>query len=320
MRRQLAARLAQSLIVVIIVTTISFFVIRSAPGDPFSYESTTITPAIRDHWREQFGYNRPLPVQFIRYVTSVAHGELGYSFQMHEPVAVALAAAVPRTLLLTGLALGLSFLFGIIIGVLQATHRDGWFDRVTSAVLLFFYSLPDFWAALMILLLFAYWWPVLPAGNIVDPVMHDYMGGWEALVDRLRHLALPVLSFTLLTMAGITRYQRAAMIETLPMDFIRTARAKGLSERRIVWRHALRTALTPMVALLGLMLPALLGGALFIEKVFAWPGMGLLAAGAVAARDYDLVTATVIAGSVMVVIGSFFADLLHMAIDPRVRE
>ncbi len=320
MRRQLAARLAQSLIVVIIVTTISFFVIRSAPGDPFSYESSTITPAIRQHWREQFGYDKPLPTQFVRYVVSVAHGELGYSFQMHEPVSEALATAVPRTLLLTGISLALSFVIGVIIGVLQATHSGGWFDRLSSAVLLFFYSLPDFWGALMILLMFAYWWPVLPAGNIVDPVLHGYMGGWDAFVDRARHLVLPVLSFTLLTMAGITRYQRAAMLETLPMDFIRTARAKGLSERRIIWRHALRNALTPMVALLGLMLPALLGGALFVEKVFAWPGMGLLAAGAIAARDYDLVTATVIVGSVMVVIGNLLADLLHLAIDPRVRE
>jgi peptide/nickel transport system permease protein len=319
-RRQLAARLAQSLIVVLVVTTISFFVVRSAPGDPFSYESSTITPAIRDHWRQQFGYDRPLPVQFARYVVSVAHGQLGYSFQMHEPVSAALAAAIPRTLLLAGLSLGLSFVGGVIIGVLQATRRDTWFDRISSGVLLFFYSLPDFWAALMILLLFAYWVPILPAGNIVDPVLHDYLGGWDAAIDRLRHLVLPVLSFTLLTMAGITRYQRSAMLETLPADFIRTARAKGVPERQIIWRHALRTALTPMVTLLGLMLPALLGGALFVEKVFNWPGMGLLAANAISGRDYDLVTATVIAGSIMVVIGNFVADLLHIVVDPRIRE
>jgi peptide/nickel transport system permease protein len=320
MRRRLAARLLQSLIVVVIVTTISFFVIRAAPGDPFSYDSPTITPAIREHWRAQFGYNQPLTTQFARYVASVVHGQLGYSFQMHEPVTQALATAVPRTLLLAGISLALSFIFGVMVGVVQATHRDGWFDRASSGILLFFYSLPDFWGALMILLLFAYWWPILPAGNIVDPVLHDYMGPWDAFADRARHLVLPVLSFTLMTMAGITRYQRAAMIETLPMDFVRTARAKGVSERRIIWHHALRTALTPMVALLGLMLPALLGGALFVEKVFGWPGMGLLAANAISARDYDLVTATVIVGSVMVVIGNLAADLLHMALDPRVRE
>jgi peptide/nickel transport system permease protein len=319
-RRTLAARLAQSLIVVAIVTTISFFVIRSAPGDPFSYDSTTITPAIQRYWRNQFGYDKPLPVQFVRYVVSVAHGELGYSVGRREPVSTALAETVPQTLLLAGLSLALSFAGGIVVGVVQATRRNGLFDRITSAVLMFFYSLPDFWAALMILLAFAYWWPVLPAGNMVDPALHDYMGGWDAFLDRIRHLVLPVTSLTLLTMAGITRYQRAAMLETLPLDFIRTARAKGLSERQIVWRHALRAALAPMITLLGLSLPVLLGGALFIEKVFAWPGMGLLAANAINARDYDLVTATVITGSVMVIVGNLLADLLHLAIDPRVRE
>jgi peptide/nickel transport system permease protein len=186
--------------------------------------------------------------------------------------------------------------------------------------LLFFYSLPDFWGALMVLLIFAYWWPILPAGNIVDPVMHEYMSGWDAFVDRLRHLVLPAVSLTLLTMAGVSRYQRAAMLEVLPADFIRTARAKGLPEREIIWRHALRTALTPMVTQLGLLLPALLGGALFVEKVFSWPGMGMLAAGAIDARDYDLVTATVVVGSVMVVLGNVVADLLHIVVDPRIRE
>jgi peptide/nickel transport system permease protein len=318
-RRLLVARVSQSLIVVFIVTTISFFVIRSAPGDPFSYASENVTPAVRDHWRAQFGYDRPLAEQFVRYLASAAHGQLGYSFQMREPVSAALAQAVPRTLLLTGLSLGLSFVIGLLIGVVQAVRRGGWFDRISSSVLLFLYSLPDFWGALMALLIFAYWWPILPAGNIVDPVLHDYMGPLAAFVDRLRHLVLPVLSLTLLTMAGISRYQRAAMLEVLPSDYIRTARAKGLPEREIIWRHALRTALTPMITMLGLLLPALLGGALFIEKVFSWPGMGMLAANAITARDYDLVTATVIVGSIMVVIGNVVADVLHLAIDPRIR-
>ena len=320
MRRLLVARLWQSLIVVSIVTTISFFVIRSAPGDPFSYENQNVTPAIRDHWRAQFGYDRPLPEQFARYVVSAAHGQFGYSFQMQEPVSTALAQAIPRTLLLTGVSLTLSFALGLVIGVVQAVRRDSWFDRTSSSVLLFFYSLPDFWGALMTLLIFAYWWPILPAGNIVDATLHDYMSGWAAFVDRLRHLVLPALSLTLLTMAGVSRFQRAAMLEVLPSDFIRTARAKGLPEREIIWRHALRTALTPMITMLGLMLPALLGGALFIEKVFSWPGMGQLAAKAIDARDYDLVTATVVVGSVMVIIGNVIADLLHVVVDPRIRE
>lgn len=320
MRRQLAARLLQSLIVVVLVTTISFFVIRAAPGDPFSYESSVITPQVRDHWRQQFGYNRPLLEQYARYVTSVLHGQLGYSFSTRESVAEALGTAIPRTLLLTGLSLALSFIIGMTIGAFQAARRGSWFDRISTSVLLVFYSLPDFWGALMALLIFTYWWPVLPSGGIIDPAMHDFMTSGQAAWDRIRHLILPVASLTLLTVAAIARYQRAAMLEILPSDYVRTARAKGVPERRILLHHALRTALTPMITLAGLFIPALLGGAVFVEKVFSWPGMGLLATGAIAGRDYDLVTATVIVGSIMVVVGNLAADVLQMALDPRVRE
>ena len=320
MRRQLAARLLQSLIVVFVVTTISFFVIHLAPGDPFLHEGRNLTESTQQARRHEAGYDRPLAEQYLSYVGGVARGDLGYSESRREPVIRALAATIPRTLLLTGLSLALSLGIGIVIGVLQATHRDGWFDRASSIVLVFFYSLPDFWGALMILLVFGYWLRLFPTAGIVEVASHDYMTAWQAFSDRLRHLVLPLGSFTILTLAGITRYQRAAMLETLPLDYIRTARAKGLSERQIVWRHALRTSLSPMITLLGLMLPALLGGAVFIETVFNWPGMGLLASSAITSRDYQLVTATVIAGSTLVVVGNLLADLLQMAVDPRVRE
>jgi peptide/nickel transport system permease protein len=320
MRRRIVARLVQSLIVVLVVTTISFFVIRTAPGDPFAYDNPRITPAIRAELRSQFGYDQPLFVQYVRYVANVAHGNLGYAVGFHQTVAEVLAQTLPRTLLLTSVSLGLSFLLGMAVGVVQAARRGGWFDRLSSGALLFCYSLPDFWGALMILLLFSYWIPIFPPGGMIDPVMHDYLSDWGAFVDRLKHLVLPATSLTVLTMAAVARYQRSAMLEVLPADYIRTARAKGVSERRILWHHALRTALTPMITLAGLFIPALLGGALFIEKVFSWPGMGYTAAQAIAGRDYDLVTATVIVGSVLVVVGNLFADLLQMALDPRVRE
>jgi len=319
-RRQLAARVVKSLIVVFIVTTISFFLIRSAPGDPFAYEGPNFTPAIRAQWRAQFGYNRPLPVQFARYVASVAHGQFGYSHARHGPVSQALAEAIPRTLLLIGLSLALSFVLGIMLGVIQATHRGGWIDRAISNVLLFFYSLPDFWFAIMMLITFTLWLPFFPSGGIVDPVMHDYLGPWRALLDRLRHLTLPTATLTLLTAAAVARYQRSAMLDVLPMEFVQAARARGLSERRVVWRHALRTALTPVIALLGLLLPALVGGSLFVETVFNWPGMGLLTADAIFNRDYDLVTASVVVGAVMVALGNLLADVLHAAVDPRLRS
>lgn len=320
MRRQLVARLGQSLIVVVLVTTISFFVIRLAPGDPFSFSSENIDPAVQAHWRELYGFDRPLLAQFVRYVAAVFRGDFGWSFGRKDTVAHVIAQALPRTLLLAGLALMLSFVVGMIVGVLQAVKHNGWFDRLSSGVLVFFYSLPDFWAALMILYLFAHWWRLFPTAGMIDPILYDYLSPWGKLVDRAKHLVLPLTAFTLLTAAGIARFQRAAMLEILPSDYVRTARAKGLPDRVVVWRHAWRTALTPMVTMLGLSLPGFIGGTVFIEKVFGWPGLGSLAAEAVSRNDYFLVTATVIVGSVLVVVGNIIADVLQMAIDPRVRE
>jgi len=318
--RQLVARLGQSLIVVFIVTTISFFVIRAAPGDAFSYESTKLSAEARDRLRREWGYDRPLPEQFVRYLGKVARGDMGFSLSRGTSVTRALADAIPNTLLLVGVALTLSVALGTIVGVAQATKRGGWFDRVSSPVFLVFYSLPDFWGALMMLLVFGYWLHILPQGYMGDPTMHDYWPFWRRVGDTTLHLILPALTMMLITIAAIARYQRTAMLEVLPADFIRTARAKGVPEREIIWRHALRNALAPMITTLGLLFPVLLGGALFVERVFSWPGVGALTASAIESRDYDLVTASVIIGSVMVVIGNLVADLLHAAIDPRVRE
>ena len=320
MRRRLAARLGQSVIVVFIVTTITFFVVRAIPGDPFAFDSPRITPAVRAQLRVQFGFDKPLIVQYGRYLWNIGHGRLGYSTLRSDTVSHVLALAVPRTLALAGLGLLISLALGVVIGTAQAARRGRWFDRATSFVLLFVYSLPDFWGALIILLTFAYWWRVLPPGGIVDPTMHDYMSPGQALADRLKHLILPLGSLVVLTVASIARFQRSAMLEVLPADYVRAARAKGVPESQVVWRHALRTALAPVVTLLGVMLPAMLGGTLFVEQVFSWPGMGMLAAHSIQARDYNLVTGIVIVGAVLVVIGNLLADLLHAAIDPRVRE
>jgi peptide/nickel transport system permease protein len=319
-RRSIVARLFQSLIVVFFVTTISFFIVRTAPGDPFSYEGRNLSDSARTALRRQAGYDEPVWKQYIRYVNNVAHGRLGWSYSKRQLVSSALKDAMPRTLLLAGVGLGASFLIGLVVGVIQAARRGQWFDRASSAVMLFFYSLPDFWAAFMIMVIVSSWWGLLPSAGLVDQAMHDSYGPWDAFIDRVRHMILPVVSLIVISVAGIARYQRAAMLEILPADFIRTARAKGLPERDVIWRHAFRSAATPMITLFGLLLPAFLGGALFVEKVYAWPGMGLLAANAIDARDYDLVTATVIIGSSLVVVGNLIADLLQMAVDPRVRE
>ena len=320
MRRYLAARLLQALIVVALVTTISFFLIRLAPGDPFSFNDFTMSNTAREQLRAQYGYDQPVPMQFVRFLGNVAHGRLGYSHSMQRNVGTVLAEAVPRTLLLMSAAMVAAFGLGIAVGALQAVRRGSWLDRATSAVLMFFYSVPDFWLALMALLALAYWIPIFPTGGMTDQVLHDYMSLGGRIRDVLAHLVLPALTLALLSAAGIARYQRAALLDVLPQDFVRTARAKGLAERTVVMKHALRNALLPVITLLGLSLPALVGGAFFVEKVFAWPGMGYVAASAINARDYDLVTGTVIVGGIMVALGSLLADVLYAIADPRLRS
>ncbi len=303
------------------VTTLTFVLVHLAPGDPISaaLDRPGVTESVRQQWRESFGLDRPLGEQYVRWVANAARGELGYSFSYRRPVRDVLADTLPRTMLLAGLSLALSFLVGIAVGVLQAERPGGARDRWLGRVLLLLYSVPDFWLALIALLVFAYWLPLLPAGGIVDPVMHDYLSAGGRFADRLKHLVLPVLTLTLLSAASIARYQRSALLDVLPSDWMRTALAKGLSWRAAVRQHAVRNALLPTITLAGLWLPALAAGAVFIEKVFSWPGMGLATVNAIGARDYPLVTAGVLAISVLVVLGALLADVVAALVDPRVR-
>jgi peptide/nickel transport system permease protein len=318
-RRYLAGRLLQALVVVLLVATASFFLAHLAPGGPFALEDPRVSEAIRAQWRAEFGLDRPVPEQFGRFLLGAVRGDLGYSLSRRAPVGELLAAAIPRTLLLMGVALAISIGAGVVLGVYQAVRRGRGAERLLSGVSLFFYSLPDFWLALVVLLAFSYWLPLFPAGGIVDATIHEYLGFWGRLWDRILHLVLPATTLALLTTAAVARYQRAAMLEVIELDFVRTARAKGLPERLVVGRHALRNALLPVITLIGLALPALVGGAVFVETVFSWPGMGRLAAEAIAGRDYPLITATVAVGGVTVTLGSLLADVLYAVADPRVR-
>jgi peptide/nickel transport system permease protein len=319
--RYIAGRIVQALVIVAIVATITFALIHLAPGDPFSavMDNPNVNERVRATLRAQYGLDRPLPEQFVRYVGQLARGELGWSFSHDRPVREVLASALPNTLLLMAIALVGSFALGILIALIQVARRGSITDHALSGISLFFFSMPDFWLAILALLAFTYWLPLFPVGGAVDPVMHDYMGLGARIVDRLRHLALPALTLTVLASPGVARYQRAALLDVLPADYIRTARLKGLTEREILRRHALRNALLPIISLLGLSFPALLTGAFFIEKIFAWPGMGLAVVNAIGTRDYPLVVGGVILGSIMVTVGSLLADLLYAWADPRLR-
>jgi peptide/nickel transport system permease protein len=320
-RRYVAGRLLQAAIVILLVTTVTFVLVHLAPGDPIAValERPGVTESVRQQWRESFGLDRPIAEQYVRWLGNAARGELGLSFSFRRPVRDVIADALPRTLLLVGLALALSFAIGIVAAVLQSERPDGARDRWLGRVLLVLYSVPDFWLALVVLLVFAYRVRLFPPSGIVDPVLHDYLSPAGRALDRLRHLVLPVSTLTLLSTAAIARYQRSALFEVMPSDWMRTALAKGLSWRRAVRRHALRNALLPSITLAGLYLPALAAGSLFVEKVISRPGMGLVTANAIGARDYPLVTAGVLVTSVAVVVGSLLADIAAAIADPRIR-
>jgi peptide/nickel transport system permease protein len=317
----LVRRLAAGVAILWAVVTLTFFAIHLAPGDPFlPAAERPQDPAVVAGLRRQFGLDRPLAVQYVRYLGQVARGNLGVSFAQRRPVADVIVAAVPHTLLLAATALAIDFLLGILLGVVQASRAGRASDVTLTMATLFVGSMPVFWVGLMLLLVFGEQLHWLPLGGAYDAALYDALSLGGRVVDRLRHLALPALTLGLVGAGWTARFQRAAVLEALGQDWVRTARAKGATEARVLRRHALRPALLSTVTLFGLSFPFLLTGAVLVETVFAWPGMGRLAADAVAARDYPLVTATAIVASAMVVLGSLIADVLAAWVDPRARH
>ena len=320
MTRWLLRRTLAALAIVFAVATLVFLAIHLAPGTPFlPGGERPMNPALVASLRARFALDRPLFVQYTAWLAALARGDLGESFLQQRPVRDALAAALPNTILLALAALLIDFTLGITVGVFQASRHGGRADRALTGASLLVYSLPTFWLGLVLLLVFGQWLGWLPVGGVSDPVMAGLMPPWEALVDRLRHLVLPALSLGLVGAAGTARYQRAAMLETLQRPFVRTARAKGVPETAVLRRHALRNAILPAIVLFGLALPFLLTGSVVVETVFAWPGMGKLAADAIGARDYPVVMATTLVAAALVAGGSLLADVLTALADPRTR-
>ncbi len=322
MPRRVARRLLQMVLTMLLATSATFLLIHAAPGDPVqaAMSNPNISESVRARWRVAYGLDRPLPEQYGRYLAAVARGELGFSISQHRPVRDALADALPYTIVLIGVALLASFGAGVTLGILQAARRRSRFDRIVSRIALVFYSVPDFWLAVVILLGFAYWIRLFPVGGSRDPLALPSETALSRVRDLASHLVLPVLTLALLTTAGIARYQRAAMLEEAHRDYVRTARAKGAAERAILIHHVFRNALLPLITLLGLSLPGLVAGAALIESVFSWPGMGFLTVNAIGTRDYPMITAIVIVGSGVVCVGSLLADVLYVIADPRLRD
>ena len=320
--RTLIQRVWQGIVVVAIVATATFILVRLAPGDPFAmaFENPGLTPALRAHWRAAYGLDGSIGEQYVRWIANLLRGDLGWSVSTSQPVAQAIGSALPNTLLLMSIALVLGFAIGMVLGAVQAARHNRPADHVLGTLTLIGSALPDFWLALVVLLAGAYWWRLFPVGGATDPLMPLTASVLSVGLDRAKHLVLPVLTLVILIAATVARQQRAALLERLGADWVRTATAKGLSPMRAFRRHAWRTALGPVVSLGGLALPALVGGAVFVERVFAWPGMGRLAAGAISSRDYHLVVGCVMVGSVVVVLGSILADVLAQRLDPRTAQ
>jgi peptide/nickel transport system permease protein len=325
MASYIARRLLGSVPLVLGIATIIFFVVNLAPGDPTAlFFQQGVPPEILEQIRRNFGLDQPIHIRYWRWMVAFFTGDFGYSYAQSRPVIDIIRETLPPTLVLAGSTLVLIFLIGVVVGVLQAVRQHGPVDRILSVVSLFFYSMPSFWLGLMLMLLFslkAHEWGLpfaLPPTGMTS-VHHEFMSFGEQVVDRLRHLVLPVTTLTLVMAAGIARYTRGQMLEVIRQDYIRTARAKGLPEHRVVVKHALRNSLLPVITLLGLYLPLLFSGSVFVEVIFSWPGMGRVIVDAIFQRDYPLVMATSFIFALVVVLGSLVADILYAVADPRIR-
>ncbi len=315
-----------------LVVTLTFVLVRAAPGDP----SALLLPPTADaadeaRLRAALGLDRPLAVQYARWLGATLRGDLGTSFAQGRPVATILAEALPPTLALGAASLALSYLVGVAVGTGQAVlrargdrrgrHADAAITVATTAA----YAAPSFWVALGAIALFtagaARWgFPAalrLPAFGLADPA--GQLTGWAAAVDRVRHAVLPVSVLALVGAAGVARYARTAVADALAGDYVRTARAKGLAPQAVFGRHALAVALPPLVVLLALSLPGVVAGSVFVESVFAWPGMGRAMVLAIAARDYPVVLGATVLYAALTIAANLAADLALPRLDPRRR-
>jgi peptide/nickel transport system permease protein len=315
-------RLLQALATFLASLLIIFFIMRVAPGDPLvrlDSESPMRPDEVRV-LRERYGLDQSLGRQLRNWTAGAIRGDFGVSIGHYpEPVSRMLATRLPPSLILGGTVLLLNFTVGVWLGVVQARRRGSGLDRWLTRTSIALYAMPAFWLGLVLTALLSLELRLLPAGQMSDPFLSPDAPWTVRVADLLKHLVLPALTLSAVTIAGTMRLQRSAMLQTLREDFVRAARARGLREGRVVWHHAWRNALFPVLALFGLSLPLLATGAVFVEYVFNWPGLGGLAADAIAGRDYPLLMGTAMLVTGAVVLGGVITDFVQHALDPRTR-
>lgn len=317
--RTLVHRALTGIAVVAGVLTLTFLLLHAAPGDPAELllgPSATTEQIVAG--RHALGLDRPLATQYVSWLGRFMRGDWGTSIVTGRPVAAMLGTAWPATVRLMLLSLVLSYGLGLVLGAWQASRAGTRLDTGISVASVSLVALPGFWLGLMLVAVFTYLLRVLPAFGAAG-FDGDFLSPWGRFLDGARHLALPLTTLTLIGLGAAARFARGSVLDVLEQPFVVTARAKGLSDARVLLGHALRNAATPIVTLLGLSLPALFSGAVFIEGVFAWPGVGRVLVEAVQARDYPVVMAATAISAVLVVLGNLLADVLAVAVDPRLR-
>lgn len=319
MQRYLAQRLPQILPVVFGIALLNFLILQLAPGDVVDVlagEAGAASPEFMAALRARYGLDQPMWRQLLHYLAQVLTLDLGWSFRQNLPVSALIASRLPPTLLLMSTALLVSVALGTVLGVLAARRVGRWTDHLISVGVLFSYAMPSFWIGLMAIVLFSAKLGWLPSGGMAT--VTEELQGWARAADVARHAVLPSLTLAGFYLAVYAKLVRTAMLELHDAEFVRTARAKGASEWRVTVHHALRNALLPMVTMAGLQVASLLSGAVLVESVFAWPGLGRLAFEAVLARDFNLLLGILLASSLLVTLVNLGVDALYAVLDPRV--
>ena len=317
--RYIIRRLFQAVPIVLAIIVLNFFLLNMAEGDAVDVlagEAGSATPEYMAELRAKFGLDQPLPVQLLVYLKNIISLDLGYSFRHDMPVSVLIVDRFWPTLLLMVSTIILAVLFGMLLGLLAAINLNTWKDAVISVFALITYATPLFWVGLMMIVVFSInlrWFPTSGMENIAA-----FYEGFDRFVDISRHLVLPTITLSLFYLALYTRLMRASMLEQYGQDYVVTARAKGLPERRITFGHVLRNALLPVVTMAGVQVGALIGGSVIVESVFAWPGLGMLAFESLFARDLNLLLGIFLISSVLVVVVNLIVDVIYCFLDPRI--
>lgn len=313
MWRYILQRLGQALVVMLIVTFLTFLILHLLPGGAArSALGLDATQAQIDAYNAQMGYDKPFLTQFGLYIQRLLSGDLGYSFRLNQPVADVIFQRLPKTVLLSLLATTLAVVVAVPLGAIQAVYRNTRIDYAITSMALLAYATPLFFLGIIFIVVFSQLWPILPPQAPQGFTVAEILSNWHGLV-------LPVVTLAIVALAAFTRYVRSTMVDNLNENYIRTAKAKGLSPSRVTIRHALRNSLFPVITLLGMYIPALFSGALVVEQLYNYPGMGLMFWQATQTRDYPILLASTLIVSLATVIGALIADVLYAVADPRVR-